>query len=195
MSTRNIEGDEARRKVSNSIDVQLGQRLKEVYKLARLPASIAEFAELIRARNHARPGLREFMESVRAGKAVTGECKEEHGYSMVLPDGRNVKVMCAYDALMSSLLHGQGLVRAACPHCGEKTEIHVQGGKVANSSSPSITFWWGTGPRDEPGNPVCDHLHLLPTREHLASWRGTRPNELGFSLSLAETLAIFAQFY
>ncbi len=195
MSTGKIERDEARRKVSDPIDVQLGQRLNEVYKLAGPPASITEFAELIRARNHARPALREFLERVRAGKAVIGECAEERGYSMALPDGRNVKVMCAYDALMSSILQGQGLVRAACPHCGEKTEIHVKGIKVASSSSPSIIFWWGTGPRDEPGNPVCDHLHLFPTREHLASWRGTRPNELGFSLSLAETLDLFAQFY
>ncbi len=196
MLTRNVRQAAAPPQVTDfPLDIQLSQRLKGVYKLSKPPATIIEFVELIRARNQAKLGIREFIENVRAGKAVIGECTEEHGYSMVLPDGRNVKVMCAYDALMSSILQGQGLVLAACPHCGEKMKIHIKGGKVANSSLPSIIFWWGTGPRGEPGNPVCDHLHLFPSRQHLSSWRGTRPDELGFSLSLAETLELIAQFY
>lgn len=196
-SSRTASRANTRQRVADHsvLGAQLGQRLMDVYKLERPPSTISEFVELVRARNESRPRVREFIDKVRAGKAVIGECADEHGYSVVLANGRDVKVMCAYDALMSSVLQGQGVVQGICPHCGEKTEVQIHGNKISKSSSSSIVFWWGRGPRGEPGNPVCDHLHLFPSREHLSSWLDTRPEELGFNLSLLEALELFAQFY
>lgn len=177
------------------LDPTLAERLKDIYHLARPPATITEFADLLRARHREKPQSREFIERVRSGEAVIGECGEEHGYSLLNPDGREVKVMCAVDALMTSLLRGQGLIKAACPHCGEKMEIGIKEKKVVSSSPPSITFWWGTGPEGEAGNPVCDHLHLFSDREHLSAWLRTRPDELGISASLKETVEFLVKLY
>lgn len=177
------------------LDPTLAERLKDVYHLVRPPATVTEFADLLRARRQERLQMREFTERVRSGRAVIGECGEEHGYSVLNPDGRETKVMCAYDALMTSVLRSQGLVKAACPHCGKRMEILIEEKTVVGSSSPSIMFWWGTGPKGEAGNPVCDHLHLFPDREHLSAWLRTRPDELGISSPLKGTLEFLAQLY
>ncbi len=177
-----------------AFDSRLAQRLRDIYRLPGQPVTISEFAKLMRERRQAPGSIRDFIESVKAGKAVIGECGEEHGYSLVLSGGKAVKVMCAYDALMTSVLRGSGLVKAACPHCCEAMQISIREKKVADSSSSEILFWWGTGPKGEPGNPVCDHLHLFPSRGHLSGWLTTRSEELGFSISLGGIVSLLGEF-
>ncbi len=43
-----------------------------------------------------------------------------------------------------------------------------------------------------PGNPVCDHVHLLPDREHLDGWLEANPDEMGVSMSVEEAIALFS---
>ena len=99
-----------------------------------------------------------------------------------------MNVMCGYDALETAVLRGRGLIDAACPHCGERMEIRVEESRIAKASPPSTVFWFGAPPRDAPGNPVCDHLHLFPTREHLAAWLRTQRDELGVEMPVTEAV-------
>ena len=79
-------------------------------------------------------------------------------------------------------------------------EIKIEGGRVVSASSPSITFWIGGGPntgivmlegKDIPEDPICDHIHLFPNREHLAAWLQTMTDEFGLTWSLDDTVKYF----
>jgi len=135
----------------------------------------------------------DFVQQIKAGKAAIGECGEKHGYSLTMADGCTVEVMCAYDALMTSVLQGKGNVHAGCAHCGEKMEVRIEGVKVSKSSPPSIVFWLGAGPQDAPGNPICDHLHLFPNQEHLQAWLDSQRDELGVNMPLTEAVRFLAR--
>lgn len=143
---------------------------------------------LMRERGEREPTLRELFEQVRLGNAVLGECSEDHGYSIVLPGRGEVRVMCAYDALMTAALRREGKVRGSCPHCGEKVVVQIENGEVNQASPPSIIFWLGTGSR---GNPICDHLHLFSDSEHLQAWVEEQPDELGAAVPINEVVHSF----
>ncbi len=167
------------------LDPRLSERLKETYNLQRTPTTVADFVELGRTMIKATPELRQFLMSVRAGKAVVGQTEADRGQSFITPEGREARVMCGYDSLSTALLRGEGIVRASCFHCKEKMEIEIKGGKIASASSPSIVFWFGDGPK---GIPVCDHLNLFPDRDHLAAWLRMNPEELGVAFTLDEAV-------
>jgi hypothetical protein len=133
-----------------------------------------------------------YIEAVRSGKVVVGETGEEHGYS-IDKEGHRVNVSCAYDALHTAVIRGTGLIKAACPHCGEIMEVRIEGIRVVSSSPQSIVYWLGAPPEDAPGNPVCDHLHLFPTREHLKAWLETQRDELGVEMTVEEAVDFYAQ--
>ena len=178
-----------------ALEPRLGERLQRIYMLARSPSTISEFGELLTERSLSRPEGREFIEGVRSGRAVIGETEEDHGYSVVLPEGRKAKVFCAFDTLMTAVLRGAGTSHGACPHCGEEMEVTVEERRVASASAPSLVFWLGAGPEGAPGNPVCDHLHLFPSREHLTAWLDNQPEELGVALPVSDALALFGDFF
>ena len=104
----------------------------------------------------ATPGGAEQVAPIREGKGTIGETDAERGQSIVVPDGREVKVMGGYDALATALLRGEGCVKATCFHRGEKMEIQIENGELVRASHPSILFWLGDGPK---GIPVCDHYN------------------------------------
>ncbi len=162
--------------------------MREIYNLSKTPGTLDEFGQLLVQRTTTRQRLQERLELVKEGKAAIGECGEKHGYSMTLGDRRSVEVMCAYDALMTSILQGKGEVHATCPHCGEKMDVRIKATEVAKASLPSIVFWLGAGPRDAPGNPICDHLHLFPDTQHLKEWVNSQLDELGLSIPLTDAV-------
>jgi hypothetical protein len=162
-------------------DPRLSKRLKETYKLEKSPTTLAEFTELGRALIRVTPELQEYIERIKSGEVVVGETEEKRGQSVVLPDGREVRVMCGYDALTTILLRGQGSVRASCLHCGEKMEVMIEKSKIVSASSPTIVYWFGDGPK---GIKICDHLNLFPDLEHLLAWLETNPEELGVPILL-----------
>jgi hypothetical protein len=133
-----------------------------------------------------------YIEAIRSGKVMVGETGEERGYSIDKEDHR-VNVSCAYDALHTAVIRGQGLIKAACPHCGEKMEIRVEGSQVATVSPQSTVYWLGAPPEDAPGNPVCDHPHLFPMRDHLKAWLQTQRDELGVEMTVKEAADFYAQ--
>ncbi len=141
---------------------------------------------------HDTPDWGDFVERVRAGDAIMGECDLDRGQAVVLEEDREVGVMCGYDALFTVLARGQGGVLASCLHCGERMEARIADGGLASVSSPSIVFWLGDGPR---GIPVCDHLNLFPDLEHLKAWLETNPEELGVPLPLGEAVRFIREAY
>ncbi len=164
---------------------ELAERLGKQYRMEKPPANLIELIEHVNAQVRARPGGAEQVAPIREGKVTIGETDAERGQSLVAPDGREVNVMCGYDALATALLRGEGLVKATCFHCGEKMEIQIKNGELVRASHPSILFWLGDGPK---GIPVCDHYNFYPDREHLDGWLETNPEELGVSLSLDEAV-------
>lgn len=130
--------------------------------------------------------MKAYFQRMREGRVVMGETTADRGYSVTVPERGEVNVMCGYDAVITALVRGEGRAKGACPHCGEAMEIRIEDRGLASASPESIVFWFGTGPSDGAGHPVCDHLHLFPSGEHLEAWLGARPDELGFRIPLEE---------
>jgi len=164
---------------------QLAKRLQKQYQMEKPPSNLTELIEFARAKVLATDGGREWVASIRDGTTTIGETDEDRGHSIVSSDGREVKVMCGYDALGTSLIRGDGLVKATCFHCGEKMEIQIEGGEPVIVSHPSILFWIGDGPK---GIPFCDHYNFFPDQKHLDGWLEKNPEELGVALSLDEAV-------
>jgi hypothetical protein len=173
-------------------DPRLSKRLKETYKLEKLPTTLTEFVELGRGLVQTTPKLQEYIKRVKSGEVVVGETNANRGQSIVLPDGREVRVMCGYDALTTLLLRGQGSFRASCLHCGEKMDVKIENSKIVNASSSTIVYWFGDGPK---GIPICDHLNLFPDLEHLLAWLETNPKELGVPLSLHDAADLLKKLH
>lgn len=163
---------------------RLGERFRDIYGLPKAPSVFREFSDLARAIVADNPEWKKFRDLIRAGKVVIGEVDEDRGYSVALPTGKEANVACGYDAVMTAVLHGRGLVRARCPHCREPMEIRIEDRTVVQSSPNSITFWYGAPPRGVPGHPICDHLHIFPDPEHLKAWFRTQTDELGLAIPL-----------
>ena len=69
--------------------------------------------------------------------------------------------------------------------------VRIKGGKLERFSPKEMMFLWGAGPEGSPGNPMCDHLHLFPNREHMSAWLASRKGEMGFSFEILEVLNYF----
>jgi len=175
-----------------TLDPRFAERLRGIYKLGQMPKTLDEFGRLLVLRTTTNPRLVKLLERIKSGNAAIGECDGGHGYSMTLRDGRRVEVMCGYDALMTSVFQRKGDVEAECPHCGEKMKIQIEQTRVSKASPPAIVFWLGAGPKDAPGNTICDHLHLFPNDEHQRAWVRSRRDELGVSMTLAEVVEFLA---
>ena len=160
---------------------RLAERFRTTYRLAKAPRTPNEFADFWRDRLDADPRMRELFRRVRDGTAVIGETAANRGQVVFLPDGRKANVMCGYDSLMTAVLRGRGSVHAACFHCGERTEVHIEEGRSVRIMPETAVFWLGDGPR---GIQVCDHLNLFPSLDHLAAWLRADPEELGIALSV-----------
>ncbi|MFW9787844.1 MAG: organomercurial lyase [Candidatus Thorarchaeota archaeon] len=166
-------------------DPQLAKRLQKQYQMEKPPADLNELIDFARAQVIATDRGREWIASIRDGKMAIGETDADRGHSIVSQDGREVKVMCGYDALGTSLIRGEGLINATCFHCGEKMEIEIKGSELVRVSHPSILFWIGDGPK---GIPICDHYNFFPGPKHLDGWLETNPEELGVALTLEEAI-------
>jgi hypothetical protein len=173
-------------------DPRLSKRLQATYKLERPPTTLTEFVELGRALIQASPDLQEYIGHIKSGDVIVGETEEDRGQSIVFPNGREVRVMCGYDALTTLLLRGQGVFNASCLHCGAKMEVKIDNGKVFSASSPTIVYWFGDGPK---GIPICDHLNLFPDLDHLLSWLETNPEELGVPLLLHDAADLLQELH
>ena len=172
------------------IEPRLAERLQTTYLLSQPPATPRHFAELLRARLDADPRSREFLRRVRDGSAVIGETRVDRGQTVVIPGEREANVMCGYDSLMTAVLRGRGIVRAACFHCGEPVEVHIEGDRVTRVEPATAVFWLGDGPK---GIPVCDHFNLFPSLDHLTAWLEGNPEELGVPLSVESAILLCAR--
>ena len=171
--------------VNVMFDPRLSERFQKTLGLSSSPATIEELIALGRKRYESGSELGNYYRSVASGDRVIGETDADRGQSIALPDGREVKVMCSYDSLMTAVLRGRGSVEAACPHCGEKMRVTVVDGSVTDTSSESIVFWLGDGPV---GIPICDHFNLFPDLEHLGAWLSGNVQELGVPLALSDAV-------
>ena len=172
-----------------SLDSKLSGRLKEVYGMTREPTTISDFAAQWRSLLKRRPEARKFMEGVRTGKNRIGETSLDKGYSLD-EGGEEGRVMCGLDTLATAWLRGEGSIHAKCPHCEELTNIQVEGGKIVGNSRPDTVFFLGAGPRDAPGNPMCDHLHLFPSSKHANEWVRAQRDEVGVTMTLEEAFKL-----
>ncbi|MFW9809366.1 MAG: organomercurial lyase [Candidatus Thorarchaeota archaeon] len=164
---------------------ELAKRIQKQYQMEKPPANLTELIEFARGQVVANPDGPKWVAAIREGKLAIGETDTERGQSVVSPDGREVKVMCGYDAIGTSLLRGEGLAKVSCFHCGEKMEIQIIDGELARASHPSMLFWIGDGPK---GIPFCDHYNFFPDKKHLDEWLETNPEELGVALTLDEAI-------
>lgn len=176
-------GDKQINKVK--LDPRLGQRLKKTFKLSKIPKTVQEFADLGAEIVETSSELRKYVKFIQEGKIVIGETDAKRGQTYVTPDGKKVNVMCGYDMLATSLLRGEGGIRASCFHCGKRMEIIVKNKKVTKFSSPSIVYWLGDGPK---GIPICDHQNFFPNTKHLKTWLRTNPKELGVALTVDQAV-------
>ncbi|MEE9268582.1 MAG: organomercurial lyase [Thermoplasmata archaeon] len=169
-----------------TINPELARRLRQVYSLPRDPASMEDYYVLVQAGTKENPQAEAYLEKMRKGQVVMGETEADRGYSVSIPEREKVNVMCGYDAVVTAVLREEGQAQGACPHCGETMDIRIQDGQLARAEPDSIVFWLGTGPPGGPGHPVCDHLHLFPSHDHLQAWLADQPDELGFEIPLAD---------
>jgi hypothetical protein len=63
--------------------------------------------------------------------------------------GRSWFANCAWDALgVPAALHADGVVRSACPDCGDPVELEVEGGELVRGADLLVHFlvparhWW-----------------------------------------------------
>lgn len=180
------------KKLEIRLEPRLGKRLQRIYRLPKRPTTLDEYIQIGKEMVMSNPEGPKYIEAIRTGKVVVGETDEERGYS-VDKGGRRVNVSCAYDALHTAVIRGEGLIKAACSHCGKKMEIQIKESRVVDASPPSIMYWLGAPPAEAPGNPICDHLHFFPDIEHLKAWVKTQQDELGVELPVKEAAEYYAR--
>ncbi len=168
--------------------VELSDRLRRVYGLERRPKNPEDFFRLLRAESAKHPGTREFLERLRSGKAVIGRSNTPTKDWIVMDRAGKVFTFCSYDTLMTAVLQRDAEIGSSCPHCGETLLVRIHGDKLKDFSPKGMMFLWGTGPEGSPGNPMCDHLHLFPNREHMNAWIESKEGEMGFSFKLRDAV-------
>jgi hypothetical protein len=174
------------KQISNiRIDKPFGLRLKKTFELSKVPKTVQEFADLGYKIVDASDEMKEYIKQIQEGKIVIGETDAKRGQTFVAANGKKANVMCGYDMLATSLIRGEGGIRATCFHCGKKMEINVKDKKITSSSSPSIVYWLGDGPK---GIPICDHQNFFPDKKHLDAWLRTNPKELGVALTVDQAV-------
>ena len=171
------------------VNPELARRLKDVYALPREPTSMEDYYALVHEKSEGNPQTKAYIQKMREGQVIMGETPADRGYSVAIPERGKVNVMCGYDAVITAVVRGEGQARGACPHCGEAMDIRIEDGQLAHASPEAIVFWLGTGPPGGPGHPVCDHLHLFPSHDHLEAWLEEQPDELGFEVPLDDLVA------
>jgi hypothetical protein len=168
--------------------IELGDRLRGIYGLERRPSNPDEFFRLLKAESGKHVGTREFLDRVRSGKAVIGRSDIPTKDWIFLDGSEKAFTFCSYDILMTAVLRGNSEIGSSCPHCGETMTVRIRRGKLAGFTPKEMTFLWGAGPQGDPGNPMCDHLHLFPNKKHVDAWIESKEGEMGFSFKLQEAI-------
>lgn len=177
-------------KDATRFEPELGARLRRIYGLEEKPKGPREFFRLIRAVSEKSSGTKDFLRIVKSGEAVIGASRLPTKDWIIGENGKKVFTYCSYDTLMTATLRSQGEIGSSCPHCGQTMKIRIEGAKLRSFSPGEMLFLWGTGPEGSPGNPMCDHLHLFPSREHMTEWMTSRAGELGFSLEISDAFSL-----
>lgn len=172
---------------------EFGDRLRRIYGLGRRPRNPDDFFRLLRAVSAKHVGTREFLDRVRSKRAVIGRSTLPTKDWIVTDEAMRVYTFCSYDTLMTGVLQGDAELGSSCPHCGETMSVRIRGGKLDAFSPKEMMFLWGAGPDGAPGNPMCDHLHLFPNKEHLVAWMDSKEGEMGFNFKLQEAVQHFRQ--
>jgi len=167
---------------------ELGDRFKRIYGLGRKPRNPDDFFRLLRAESAKHVGTKRFLDRVRSGKAVIGQSDIPTKDWVSVIGYEKVFTYCSYDTLMTAVLRGDSQIGSSCPHCGEHMTVRIRKERLEDFSPKGMVFLWGSGPEGSPGNPMCDHLHLFPDENHMTAWMQSKNEELGFSLSLEETV-------
>ena len=173
------------------VEPELAGRLERIYGLERRPKGPREFFQLLRVFSKKSPRTKAFLALVRSGKAVIGASERATKDWIIGANGEKVFTYCSYDILMTAILRRESVIGSSCPHCGKAMSIRIKGGKLENFSPKEMMFLWGTGPEGSPGNPMCDHLHLFPSREHMSAWLKSREGEMGFSFKVPDAVNYF----
>jgi len=129
--------------------------------------------------------MKELYDKMKSGQLIMGECKSETNFQFISQENIHY-VNCGYDSLVTAYTSENGLVKTKCLHCSELVEIEFKNGEIVRKSSEDIHFWFGSPPQDAQDNPVCDHLHLFPSLEHLQVWVESKDRELGITFNLNE---------
>lgn len=173
-------------KFDEPISVELGKRFKGIYRLSARPNSIRDFAELLKASQKTRPREEIYIQNIREGKQIMGIVLTETKFLFTDSGDTSHFVKCGYDTLITAILSGKGTVQTQCLHCDQKVSIEVDNYEIISSEPRGIQFWFGAPPPGMNDNPVCDHLHLFPSEEHLQAWVAQKEREEGVQFSLHE---------
>jgi hypothetical protein len=165
---------------------ELGERLMGIYGLGRRPRNPNDFFMLLKAESAKQLGTKVFLDRVRSGRAVIGRSKTQTKDWISSGGSEKVFTHCSYDTLMTAVLRGDSVIGSACPHCGETMTVQIRNGELEDVFPRGMVFLWGAGPEGSPGNPMCDHLHLFPDKNHMYGWIESKEGEMGFSFSLQE---------
>ena len=165
--------------------------MRRIYGLDRKPRNPDDFFGLLRAESAKHAGTREFLDRVRSGKAVIGRSGVPTKDWIVRDGAEKVFTFCSYDTLMTAVLQRDSEIGSSCPHCGEAMTVRIRGGKLKDFYPKGMMFLWGAGPEGAPGNPMCDHLHLFPDKEHMNAWIESKEGEMGFSFKLQGAIQRF----
>ena len=68
--------------------------------------------------------------------------------------------------------------------------VQIEEKRIVDYSPSSMIFWLGAGPQNSAGHPMCDHLHLFLSEEHLDAWLLTQKDELGVRLPIEQALEL-----
>ena len=171
---------------TSHFEPELALRLQRIYGLERRPKDPREFFRLLKVLSEKSSGTKDFLALVKSGRAVIGASKHPTKDWVITEKAKKVFTYCSYDTLMTAILQRHGEIGSSCPHCGEAMTVRIEGGDLESFSPKGMMFLWGTGPEGSPGNPMCDHLHLFPNREHMTGWLSSCEGELGFSFKISD---------
>ena len=176
-----------RAKLTERFTAELGDRLRRIYGLERKPRGPDDFFRLLRAESAKHVGTLGFLDRVRSGQAVIGRSNMPTK-DWIVDRAKKISTFCSYDTLMTAVLRGDAEIGSSCPHCGDMMSVRISGGKLEEYHPKGMMFLWGSGPEGAPGNPMCDHLHLFPNKNHLRLWIESKEGEMGFTLELEEAI-------
>lgn len=184
---------------SVQIPADLGERIQVLFRLGSKPKTLGELGDLLQEyikKCLKEPRLKAHFWSIYKGDTIFGHVDYETRHRVLIPDGRQVYVACAFDALVEGFFLPVE-IDSICFHCGQRIQIKIAEGTV-NSVEPSSTvLWLGASKKGDSScfTNLCPYINFFSSPEHVAEWKDKNPYELGMMLTLKQSLELARKGY